>query len=320
MNLDLVIVIILGIVVLLLLTIFIKINNKSQHSDSIEIEKISKTMEGLLSRTIEQQGVVNSKITEIGELTKKMTNAMTANISDMGTMGEVILENILNDCGMSKGRDFEVQYSGEDRDGRKLRPDLVVFLPEKRNIIIDSKVSMKDWYEFQNTDNENDKKVLMGKFISAIKNHITSLNKKDYTKILNINSPDYVFIFMPHEYAYVTAQKYDTNLANFAQQHQIIIVGPSTLIMCMKLVESIWRLEKQNKNSAQIAELAGGIFDQIAKTINLIDKSENGLIKTLENIVQLKRYMKEGKGSLLNKANQMKELGAQAKVKIENDS
>jgi len=320
MNLDLVIVIILGIVVLLLLTIFIKINNKSQHSDSIEIEKISKTMEGLLSRTIEQQGVVNSKITEIGELTKKMTNAMTANISDMGTMGEVILENILNDCGMSKGRDFEVQYSGEDMDGRKLRPDLVVFLPEKRNIIIDSKVSMKDWYEFQNTDNENDKKVLMGKFISAIKNHITSLNKKDYTKILNINSPDYVFIFMPHEYAYVTAQKYDTNLANFAQQHQIIIVGPSTLIMCMKLVESIWRLEKQNKNSAQIAELAGGIFDQIAKTINLIDKSENGLIKTLENIVQLKRYMKEGKGSLLNKANQMKELGAQAKVKIENDS
>jgi len=316
MNLDLAIVIILGIIVLLLLTIFIKINNKSQPSDSIEIEKISKTMEGLLSKTIEQQGVVNSKITEIGELTKKMTNAMTANISDMGAMGEVILENILNDCGMTKGRDFEAQYNGEDMDGRKLRPDLIVFLPEKRNIIIDSKVSMKDWYEFQNTDNESDKKVLMGKFISAIKNHITSLNKKDYTKILNINSPDYVFIFMPHEYAYVTAQKHDANLANFAQQHQIIIVGPSTLVMCMKLVESIWRLEKQNSNSQQIAEIAGGMFDQIAKTINLLTSSEQSIQKTLDNINLSKQYIKEGRTSLFQKANKMRDLGAKTKIDL----
>ena len=319
MSLELVIIIILALIVLLLLVIFIKINNKSQNSDSLEIEKINKSLENLVTKTIEQQSVVNSKIGEIGELTKKMTNAMTTNISDMGSMGETILENILNDCGMTKGRDFQVQFNGEDMDGKKLRPDLVVFLPENRNIIIDSKVSMKDWYEFQNNDNKNEKKLLMGKFVSAIKNHISSIYKKDYTKILNVNSPDYVFIFMPHEYAYVTAQKYDSSLANFAQQHQIIIVGPSTLVMCMKLVESIWRLEKQNKNSAEIAEIAGGIFDQIAKTINLIDKSETGLIKTLENIEQLKRYIKEGKGSLLTKANQMKELGAQTKVKIEKE-
>ena len=316
MSLELVISIILALIVLLLLVIIIKINNKPQNSDSLEIEKINKSLESLLTKTIEQQGVVNSKIKEIGELTKKMTNAMTTNISDMGSMGEAILENILNDCGMTKGRDFEAQYNGEDEDGKKLRPDLIVFLPEQRNIIIDSKVSMKDWYEFQNNDNENEKKMLMSKFISAIKNHISSLHKKDYTKILNINSPDYVFIFMPHEYAYITAQKYDTGLANFAQQHQIIIVGPSTLVMCMKLVESIWRLEKQNSNSQQIADLAGSMFDQIAKTINLLNSSEQSLQKTLENITLTKQYIKEGRTSLFQKANKMKDLGAKTKINV----
>ena len=112
-------------------------------------------------------------------------------------------------------------------------------------------------------------------FINSLKSHINSIHKKEYSKLLNINSPDYVFIFMPHEFALITAQKYDQSIFNFAQQKQVIIVGPSTLIMCMKLVESIWRLEKQNKNSKEIAEIAGGMFDQIKKSINLLEETES---------------------------------------------
>ena len=118
-------------------------------------------------------------------------------------------------------------------------------------------------------------------FINAVKNHISSINKKEYTKLLNINSPDYVFIFMPHEFSLITAQKYDNTLLTFAQHKQIIIVGPTTLIMCMKLVESIWKLEKQNKNSKEIAEIAGGMYDQIAKSMNLLDKTESSIQKSL---------------------------------------
>ena len=242
---------------------------------------------------------------------------MTANIADMGNMGEAILENILQDCGMTKDRDYKTQYTDKNDEGQSFRPDVVIFLPDKRNIIIDSKVPMKDWYEFQNTDDIKIKENSIRNFITALKNHINSISKKDYTNLLKINSPDYVFIFMPHEHALITAQRYDQNIANYAQQKHVIIVGPSTLIMCMKLVESIWRLEKQNKNSKEIADIAGNMFDQIAKTINLLEKTESSITKSLENISTTKNYIKEGRGSLYSRANQMKELGAKTKIEID---
>ena len=317
MNMEYFIVILLIVVMCLLVLILIKFNNKNTNKENYEIERISQNIESLLNKTLEQSGYVNSKIDEIGDLTKKMTNAMTSNISDMGQMGEVILENILQDCGMTKNRDYKTQFTDKNEEGQQFRPDVVIFLPENRNIIIDSKVPMKDWYEFQNSENNNEKEIHIKNFISSVKNHVSSINKKDYTKLLNINSPDYVFIFMPHEFALITAQKYDISLVNFSQQKQVIIVGPSTLILCMKLVESIWKLEKQNKNSKEIAEIAGGMFDQITKSINLLEKTENSIQKSLENIVQSKNYIKDGRGSLFSRANKMKELGANTKTELD---
>jgi len=316
MNFDFVIITLLLIIFALLFFLLIKSSKKLENSEHKEIGKIKEQIEALFHKTIEQSGYVNSKIDEIGDLTKKMTNAMTSNISDMGQMGEVILENILQDCGMTKNRDYKTQFTDHNENGDKFRPDVVIFLPENRNIIIDSKVPMKDWYNFQNSDNENMKENAMKNFCSALKNHINQISKKNYVNLLNINSPDYVFIFMPHEYALITAQKFDISISNYAQSKQVIIVGPSTLIMCMKLVESIWKLEKQNKNSKEIAELAGGMYDQIAKTINLLDKTHLSLSKSIENIEESKKYIKDGKSSLFIKANKMKELGANAKIKI----
>jgi len=297
-------------VLFFLLVISFKKNKKSGNDD---IQKIEKHLNSLLHKTIEQSGYINSKIDEIGDLTKKMTNAMTTNISDMGQMGEVILENILQDCGMTKNRDYKTQYTDYNEDGQQFRPDVVVFLPENRNIIIDSKVPMKDWYEFQNSESESSKQTSIMNFSNSIKNHINQIKKKDYTKLLSINSPDYIFIFMPHEFALTTAQKYDTSIASYAQQKNVIIVGPSTLILCMKLVESIWKLEKQNNNSKEIADIAGGMYDQIAKTINLLDKTHSSLSKSLENVEDTKKYIKDGRGSLFSKANKMKELGVNTK-------
>ena len=317
MNLEIIIFGGLIIVIILLLITIKKINEKHKNNQDVDLDKISQNLENLFNKTLEQSGYVNSKIDEIGHLTKKMTNAMTANIADMGNMGEAILENILQDCGMTKDRDYKTQYTDKNDEGQSFRPDVVIFLPDKRNIIIDSKVPMKDWYEFQNTDDIKIKENSIGNFITALKNHINSISKKDYTNLLKINSPDYVFIFMPHEHALIAAQRYDQNIANYAQQKHVIIVGPSTLIMCMKLVESIWRLEKQNKNSKEIADIAGNMFDQIAKTINLLEKTESSITKSLENISTTKNYIKEGRGSLYSRANQMKELGAKTKIEID---
>ena len=317
MNLEYFIILLLCIVIILLVIVTLNLNKKEKSSKEIDLNQINLRIESLFNKTLEQSGYVNSKIDEIGHLTKKMTNAMTSNISDMGQMGEVILENILQDCGMTKDRDYKTQYTDKNEEGRQFRPDVVIFLPENRNIIIDSKVPLKDWYEFQNTDDNQEKELHIKNFINAVKNHISSINKKEYTKLLNINSPDYVFIFMPHEFSLITAQKYDNTLLTFAQHKQIIIVGPTTLIMCMKLVESIWKLEKQNKNSKEIAEIAGGMYDQIAKSMNLLDKTESSIQKSLESIAQSKNYIKEGRGSLFSKANKMKDLGANTKTKIE---
>ncbi|RZO90078.1 MAG: DNA recombination protein RmuC [alpha proteobacterium HIMB59] len=317
MNLEYFIILLLCIVIILLTIVILNSNKKEKSAKDIDLTQINFKIESLFNKTLEQSGYVNSKIDEIGRLTKKMTNAMTTNISDMGQMGEVILENILQDCGMTKDRDYKTQYTDKNDEGQQFRPDVVIFLPENRNIIIDSKVPLKDWYEFQNTDDNQEKELHIKNFINSLKNHISSINKKDYTKLLNINSPEYVFIFMPHEFSLITAQKYDNTLLTFAQQKQIIIVGPTTLIMCMKLVESIWKLEKQNKNSKEIAEIAGGMFDQIAKSINLLDKTESSIQKSLESITQSKNYIKEGRGSLFSKANKMRELGANTKTKID---
>ena len=317
MNLEYFIILLLCIVIILLAIVTLNLNKKEKSSKEIDLNQINLKIESLFNKTLEQSGYVNSKIDEIGHLTKKMTNAMTSNISDMGQMGEVILENILQDCGMTKDRDYKTQYTDKNEEGRQFRPDVVIFLPENRNIIIDSKVPLKDWYEFQNTDDNQEKELHIKNFINAVKNHISSINKKEYTKLLNINSPDYVFIFMPHEFSLITAQKYDNTLLTFAQHKQIIIVGPTTLIMCMKLVESIWKLEKQNKNSKEIAEIAGGMYDQIAKSMNLLDRTESSIQKSLESIAQSKNYIKEGRGSLFSKANKMKDLGANTKTKIE---
>jgi len=318
MQLNSLIFFLLIIIIILLLILIFKSFKKNSNSNSSEIEKLTQQFESLFNKTIEQSGYVNSKIDEIGLLTKKMNNAMTSNVSDMGQMGEVILENILQECGMTKNRDYKTQFCDLNEEGQKLRPDLVIYLPQNRNIIIDSKVPLKDWYDFQNTDDDIQKKTSMKNFINAIKNHINSIAKKDYSSLLNINSPDYVFIFMPHELALISAQKFDIQLVNYAQQKRVIIVGPTTLILCLKLVENIWKLDKQNANAKEIAELAGGMFDQIIKSLNLLDKTQVSLEKSLENINLTKNYIQDGKGSLYSKVSKMRDLGANAKQKLNN--
>lgn len=313
---ELITILLLILISIILVLLFFKTSKNRKINEDAEIINIKEQLNSLLHKTIEQSGYVNSKIDEIGDLTKKMTSAMTTNISDMGQMGEVILENILENCGMTKNRDYKTQFTGKIDEGNSLRPDVVIFLPENRNIIIDAKVPMKDWYQYQNSDDSKEKESSINNFISSVKNHINSIHKKDYKNIINVNSPEYVFIFMPHDYAFVTAQKFDSSLAAYAQQRQIIIVGPSTLIMCMKLIESIWKLEKQNKNSIEIANLAGQMYDQIIKSINVLSDSEKNLHKALDSVSNAKNYIKDGRGSLFSKAEEMKKLGANNKKEI----
>jgi len=179
MTFEFIVITLLAFIIIVLITLFISSSKKDQIQGIQDFEKIENQLNTLLHKTIEQSGYVNSKIDEIGDLTKKMTNAMTSNISDMGQMGEVILENILQDCGMTKNRDYKTQYTDYNEEGQQFRPDVVIFLPENRNIIIDSKVPMKDWYEFQNSEVQSIKENSIKNFSNAIKNHINQISKKE---------------------------------------------------------------------------------------------------------------------------------------------
>ena len=180
LNYELFIIIFLLTIIFLLFFLIFKLSNRSQNVKDLDIQKINQNLQNLFDKTLEQTGHVNTKIDEIGNLTKKMTNAMTSNISDMGEMGEVILENILQDCGMTKDRDYKTQFTDKNIDGEVFRPDVVIFLPEKRNIVIDSKVPMKHWYEFQNSEDQPTKDLAIKSFITSLKNHISSIHKKEY--------------------------------------------------------------------------------------------------------------------------------------------
>ena len=137
MNVDVIIIIFLIAIILLLIFLIFRIKLKNISNSDLDIQRINQNLQTLFDKTVEQTGYVNSKIDEIGNLTKKMNNAMTSNINEMGEMGEVILENILQDCGMTKDRDYKTQYTDKNDEGDVFRPDVVIFLPEKRNIIID---------------------------------------------------------------------------------------------------------------------------------------------------------------------------------------
>ena len=184
MDLEYLTIFLLILISVILSLLFIKSLRTKNAKEDLDIINIKEQLNSLLHKTMEQSGYMNSKIDEIGDLTKKMTSAMTANISDMGQMGEVILENILENCGMTKDRDYKTQFSGKIDEGNNLRPDVVIFLPENRNIIIDSKVPMKDWYQYQNSDENKVKEKSIFNFISSIKNHINSIHKKDYKNSL----------------------------------------------------------------------------------------------------------------------------------------
>src|SRR6056300_1250033 len=166
MTFEYITIFLLVLISIILIFLILKSSKAKDINEDIEIKNIKEQLNSLLHKTIEQGGYVNSKIDEIGDLTKKMTSAMTANISDMGQMGEVILENILENCGMTKDRDYKTQFSGKMDEGNSLRPDVVIFLPENRNIVIDSKVPMKDWYQYQNSDEDNIKEASIFNFIS----------------------------------------------------------------------------------------------------------------------------------------------------------
>ena len=226
-----------------------------------------------------------------------------------GPWGEFVLKNILDSVGLREGKEYETQKAYKDSDGNLQKPDVIVHMPGKRDIIIDSKVSLSAWHDYSNTKNQNAKAMHLKKFLEAVKNFVRSLSKDNYANLYEINTIDNVLMFIPIEPALLTLYNEGVKIIEDAWQKNIMIVGPSTLPYLLKAVENMWRLDKQTKTIKDIAATATDIYDKTVNVYESFNQANQSIDKAKDKMDEAKSRLQDGPGSLTKKVQKMKELG-----------
>ena len=246
---------------------------------------------------------------------ENLANALKGNKKIQGNWGEFQLERVLEISGLEKGINYFTQETFRDENNKMFRPDVIVKLPNERQVIIDSKVSLNDYVAFVNADNEVDRAEALKKHISCIKKHIDELSSKEYQKLLKDQVLDYVMIFIPIEGAYVEAAQADLTLYDYALSKNIAITTPSSLLPLLRTIENLWQLDKRNKSAAELADIGGKIYDKLAgfvEDMKQIDKSLKATHTHYENAMT----KLAGKGGAISFASQLKEKGAKTSKNI----
>jgi DNA recombination protein RmuC len=249
------------------------------------------------------------------QMTKEATNLTRALKGDskmQGNWGELVLERVLEKSGLEKDREYFVQQSFTLPDGSRVLPDVVLHLPDQKKMIIDSKVSLTDYERFVNAEDE-DKSLFLKAHVNSIRKHVDQLSEKNYQDLYDIESPDFVLMFIPIEPAFAIVVNEDNSIYNRAFEKNIVIVTPSTLLATLRTIDSMWNNEKQQQNAIEIARQAGALYDKfeglMADLIGVGKKID--ATKSDYNAAMNKLF--EGKGNLINSVEKLKKMGAKAK-------
>jgi len=245
-----------------------------------------------------------------------LTRALKSDTKIQGNWGELVLERVLERSGLRRGIEYETQEGFRDNNNRLLKPDVLVHLPEGKDIIIDSKVSLVSWEKYVNSDDESRRAFHLSELLKAIRDHIAILSKKNYPELAGIHSLDFVLMFMPIEAAFSTAFQQDDNLFGEALTKNIIIVTPTTLLATLRTVENIWQFEHQSKNSLEIARRAGIMYDKFRGFVEEMEKIGKQLATCHSTYDGALLKLTQGRGNLVAQAEQLKELGIQVKKDI----
>ena len=284
---------------------------------SEKIKNFEKKVEDVYLNDTKERAGLSEQIKMLHELNQQMskdannlTKALKGESKTQGNWGEFILERVLEKSGLVKGQEYAVQESVTDEDGKRLQPDVVIYLPENKCIIIDSKVSLVGYEKYCSADDEIVRISALKEHISSIKKHITNLSAKNYQNLYGVKSLDFVLLFMPIEPAFSLAVQNEIGLFNDAFERNIVIVSPSTLLATLRTIASIWRQEYQNKNALEIARQSGALYDKFQNMV--LDLMEVGkkLHLTQDNYDEVMKKLYTGKGNLMTSVEKIKKLGA----------
>ena len=245
-----------------------------------------------------------------------LTKALKGENKTQGNWGEIILEKILEESGLRKGVEYETQSSLKSNEGRVYRPDVIIRMPDKRDIIIDSKVSLVAYERFMNSQSEELKNIALKEHLASIKNHVKELSFKEYDKLEGVNSLDYVLLFMPIEGSFLLALSEDGEFFKYAYDKNILVVSPSTLMVTLRTIEHIWRTQKQQDNVKKIADEAEAMYEKLVGFVEEMNLVGAHIQKTQDSYETAMNRLSSGRGNVIKRAQNMKNLGLKPKKSL----
>lgn len=261
---------------------------------------------------IEQIKSLSDLNQQMREDAQNLTSALKGDSKAQGNWGEFVLEKILESSGLKKDQEYVTQFATLNDEGSRIYPDVVIKLPDDKQVVIDSKVSIVAYTNYLEATTEEEKNVFIKAHITSVKNHINGLNEKNYANAKGINSPDFVLMFLPSEPAFAFTLQSETEIYNYAWDRKIVMVSPTTLLATLRTIAAVWKQERQTKNALEIAKQSGALYDKFVGFLEDLKKIERGLSSSQSAYNDAVNKLHTGSGNLIGRVERIKKLGAKA--------
>jgi len=291
-----------------------------------KLNEFRSTVESAHREETAQHQVMKAKIGDLEKLNERLhedatnlSRALTSNVKAQGNWGEQQLERLLEISGLQKGQEYSTQYSVTTEGGQRVQPDLVLHLPEGKSIVLDSKVSLQAWTRYQAAVDDDGRAAALKDHIASLRQHVKNLGEKRYAEIPELNSLDFVLMFVPIEAALIGALQTDPELAEFALRNKVALLSPTNFLATMRTVGSVWAVHKQNRNAQEIASRAGLLYDKFAGFVDNLRQVGERLRQAQQSYDSAFSQLSTGAGNLLRQADQLRELGARHTKQIDRE-
>jgi DNA recombination protein RmuC len=281
-----------------------------------QLGDFKKKVDDVYDKDARDRAGLTQQINSLLELNNKLssdainlTKALKGDNKAQGNWGEMVLEQVLEQSGLRKGFEYETQVNLTQTDGKRLQPDVVIHMPENKDVVVDSKVTLVAYERYQNAEDENEKALALAEHLASVKAHIKGLSGKSYESAEGVSSLDYVLLFIPIESAYMLALQADQDLFVSAMKSNIMLVSPATLLMVLRTIHNIWRYEHQSQNAKEISRQAEEMHKKLVDFVASMDSVGSHLVRAQDAFDTAHKRLTSGRGNLINRAQTIVKLG-----------